>query len=78
MRVEIVYCVPCGLLDRAVETQRHLLETFGRRLEGVDLTTGHGGVFKVRVGDEEILDSRRQGFDLGEITAAIEGRLPDA
>lgn len=77
MRVEITYCVPCGLLDRAIETQRHLLETFGRRLDGVDLTTGHGGVFTIRVGSEVILDSRRDGYDLEEITAAVAARMSD-
>jgi selenoprotein W-related protein len=41
--VEIEYCVPCGHLDAAIETQRALLAEFGRRLEGVRLKTGHGG-----------------------------------
>ncbi|MFB6207590.1 MAG: SelT/SelW/SelH family protein [Haloglomus sp.] len=39
-RVEIEYCVPCGLLDRAVDLQRNLLALFGQQLETVALRPG--------------------------------------
>jgi len=55
-RVEIEYCVPCGHLDRAIDTQRAILQQFGRRVDGVRLKTGHGGVFTIRVDSEQIYD----------------------
>lgn len=75
--VDIEYCVPCGLLDPAVQTQRELLEEFGRDLDGVRLTTGHGGVFKVSVDDELVFDKDEHGneIDLNVITAAVGDRL---
>ncbi|MDG5776313.1 Rdx family protein [Haloarculaceae archaeon H-GB2-1] len=62
--VEIEYCVPCGFLETAMQTQRHLLEEFGRDLTGVELQPGHGGVFEVRVGEETIWDKDVHGGDV--------------
>lgn len=75
--VEIEYCVPCGLLDPAVETQRELLETFGRDLDGVSLRTGHGGVFRVSVGDELVFDKAEHGnqIDLDAIVEAVDSHV---
>jgi len=75
--VEIEYCVPCGLLDPAVETQRELLETFGRGLDGVRLKTGHGGVFRVAVGDELVFDKAEHGneIDLDLIVEEVDSRV---
>lgn len=75
MHIEIEYCVPCGHLDRAVEAQRDLLSTFGRDLEGVTLRTGDGGVFKVRVDGELVLDAQQDGFDLDRIRSDVEQQL---
>lgn len=72
--IEIEYCVPCGHLNRAIDTQRAILEHFGRQVDGVRLKTGHGGVFAVRVDDEQIYD-KTQGFDLDSIMADIESRI---
>jgi len=72
--VEIEYCVPCGHLDRAIDTQRCILERFGRQVDGVRLKTGHGGVFTIRVDNEQIYDNTR-GFALDDIIAAIESRI---
>lgn len=76
--VEIEYCVPCGLLDPAVETERELLETFGHELDGVQLTPGHGGVFRVFVGDDLIFDKADHGnrIDLETIVEAVDHRVP--
>ncbi len=71
MEVEIEYCVPCGHLGRAIDLQRALLEEFGRRLEAVRLKTGEGGVFKVRVDGELVLDAQQQGFDPAVVREAI-------
>lgn len=73
--VEIEYCVPCGLLDRAIETQRELLSTFGRGLDEVTLRTGHGGVFVVRVDGDVVLDTDEQGYDLEAIGNAVAERI---
>lgn len=54
--VNIEYCVPCGLLENAIETQETLLEEFGQDLDGVRLQPGHGGVFKVYADDDLIWD----------------------
>lgn len=72
-QVEIEYCVPCGHLDRAINTQKSILEHFGRDIDGVKLKTGHGGVFTIRVDGEEIYD-KSQGFDLDRIIGEIESR----
>lgn len=74
MTVEIEYCVPCGHLTRAIDTQQTILETFGRSIDGVMLRTGEGGVFTIRVDGDEIYD-KTQAFDVDEIVSAIDGRL---
>lgn len=74
VKVEIEYCVPCGHLDRAIDTQRAILERFGQGVDGVRLKTGHGGVFTIRVDGEQIND-QSQGFDLDGIVGDIESRL---
>jgi selenoprotein W-related protein len=74
MTVEIEYCVPCGHLDRAIAAQRAILERFGEQVDGVRLTTGHGGVFTIRVDGEQIYD-RTQAFDLDRVIADIHTRL---
>ena len=73
--VEIQYCVPCGHLDRAIDTQRHLLEKFGQQLDGVRLKTGDGGVFKVWVDGDQVFDRKTQPYDLDSITEAVAARV---
>lgn len=75
MRIEIEYCVPCGHLDRAVETQQNLLETYGQKLESVSLRTGEGGVFKISVDGDLVLDAQQDGYDLDAIRGMVEERL---
>ncbi len=72
-QVEIEYCVPCGHLNRAIDTQKSILEHFGRDIEGVKLKTGQGGIFTIRVDGEEIYDNS-QGFELDKIIGEIESR----
>ena len=75
--VEIEFCVPCGLLDPAIKTQRELLEAFGRELDEVALTTGHGGVFTVAVDDEVVFDTSVHGNEiaLDAIIDAVDSRI---
>lgn len=75
MQVEIEYCVSCGLLDRAIEVERDLLSEFGERIDAVALKTGRGGVFKVRVDNEQVLDSRTDGYDLRAIRTSVGHRV---
>ena len=72
--VEIEYCVPCGHLNRAIDTQRVILEHFGRQIDGVRLKTGHGGVFTIRVDDEQVYDNTTR-FDIADIIDDIEARI---
>jgi len=76
--VDIEYCVPCGHLDQAVQTQRALLETFGQRLDGVQLTTGDGGVFKIRIDGELVWDNADDGYDLDDIVETVDARIISA
>lgn len=73
--IEIEYCVPCGHLDRAIEVQRELLETFGRAVDSVALDTGDSGVFKVRVDDELVFDKSEEAFDLETIVDRVDARI---
>ncbi|WP_232686563.1 SelT/SelW/SelH family protein [Halobacterium zhouii] len=73
--VTIEYCVPCGLLSNAVETQRTLLETHGQRLDGVTLDTGDGGVFEVRVDGATVYDKSEEGYDRDAIVERVGDRL---
>ncbi|MFB6104806.1 MAG: SelT/SelW/SelH family protein [Halobacteriaceae archaeon] len=75
--VEIQYCVPCGHLDNAIDTQRELLEEFGQRLDGVRLKTGDSGIFVVTVDDETVYDNREtdDGFDIDEVKDAIQSKV---
>lgn len=72
--VEIEYCHPCGHLERAIGTQRVILNEFGRKLRAVTLLTGEGGVFKIRVNGEEVFD-KSQGYDEAAILESITKRL---
>lgn len=73
--VEIEYCVPCGHLDRAIETQRAILSSFERDLERAVLRTGDGGVFVVSVDGEAVYDAREEGYDLAAIQETVGERI---
>ena len=73
--VEIQYSLPCGHLDRAIDTQRHLPTEFGQRLDGIRLKTGEGGVFTVAVDGEKIFDKNNSAYDLEAITAGVASRI---
>ena len=75
MEVEIEYCVPCGHLERAIELERMLLGELGARLAAVQLRTGSGGVFKVRVDGEMVLDAQRDGWDPDRVRDEVSSRL---
>ena len=78
VEVEIEYCVPCGHLERAIDLERMLLSELGGKLEAVRLKTGSGGVFKVRVDGEQIIDIQHEGWDLDRVRNDVTGRLATA
>jgi len=74
-RVEIEYCVPCGLLERAEDVQHALLSEYGQRLDAVALKTGDDGVFEVRVDGEDVYDKEEDEFDVDRISDRVGDRL---
>ncbi|UIP01294.1 Rdx family protein [Halobaculum sp. CBA1158] len=73
--VEIEYCVPCGMLDRAQDVQAAILEGYGTEVDSVSLVAGDGGVFEVRADDEVIFDEESDEFDVDAIVDAVGGRV---
>jgi len=69
--VEIEYCVPCGMLDRAQDVQHKLLEEYGERLDSVAIVTGDSGVFEVRADGEEVFDKEEDEFDVDAIVESV-------
>lgn len=60
-RIEIVYCTQCRWMLRAAWMAQELLSTFEQELSGVSLTTGTGGIFEVRLGDQVLWSRKTQG-----------------
>ena len=69
--VEIEYCVPCGMLDRALDVEEAVLRQFGDRLDRVSLVTGDHGIFVVRVDGEQVFDKETDQFDIDEIVRRL-------
>jgi selT/selW/selH selenoprotein domain len=69
--VEVEYCVPCGMLNRAQDVQTALLEEFGQRLDTVALRTGDSGVFRVSVDDETVFDVDDEEYDVEGIVDRV-------
>lgn len=73
--IEVEYCVPCGLLDRALEVERAVLEEYGDTVDGFRLKPGDGGVFRVEVDGEAVYDKEDEGFDLDDVLARVGERV---
>jgi len=69
--VEIEYCVPCGMLDRAQDVQHAILSEYGERLDSVALVTGDSGVFEVRANGEQVFDKDEDEFDVDAIVESV-------
>jgi len=69
--IEVEYCVPCGMLDRAQDVQAALLRQFGQELDRVSLVTGDDGIFVVRVEDEAVFDASEDDYDVDEIVRRV-------
>ena len=70
-RVAIEYCVPCGMLNRAVDVSRAILSQFGESIAAVALVTGDDGVFIVRVDDTVVFDVTEDDYDIDAIVRAV-------
>ncbi|MWV64165.1 SelT/SelW/SelH family protein [Halorubrum sp. JWXQ-INN 858] len=70
-RVEVEYCVPCGMLNRAQDVAGAVLEQFGEGIDEVALVTGDDGVFVVRAGDEVVFDKTEDEYDVDAIVRAV-------
>lgn len=69
--VDIEYCVPCGMLDRAQDVQAAILEEFGQEVESVSLVTGDSGVFEVRADGDVVFDKETDEFDVDAIVDGV-------
>ena len=74
-QVEIEYCVPCGMLDRAQTLEAALLERFGQRLDRVSLVTGDDGVYEVRADGETVYDKSDDEYDVDAIVDRVGERV---
>lgn len=75
--VDIEYCVPCGMLDRALTVQEAIARQFGDRLDRCSLVMGDHGIFVVRVDGEQIFDKETDEFDVDHIVRAVRSCLRD-
>jgi len=69
--VEIEYCVPCGMLDRALTVEEAICRQFADQLDRVSLVMGDHGIFIVRVDGEVIFDKETDQFDVDEIVRRV-------
>lgn len=73
--VEIEYCVPCSMLNRAQDVQEALLRQFGESLDRVSLVTGDDGIFVVRADGEVIFDKTSDDYDVDAIVRRVKPYL---
>ncbi len=69
--VEIEYCVPCGMLERALSVQQAIARQFGDRLDRISLVMGDHGIFVVRVDGEVVFDKSEDTFDIDDIVRRL-------
>jgi selenoprotein W-related protein len=70
-RVEVEYCVPCGMLNRARDVSEAVLKQFGEEVDEVALVTGDDGMFVVRVDGEVVFDKTEDEYDVDAIVRAV-------
>ena len=65
IRVKIVYCRPCGYLDRALDLARDILSYFENT--SVELEQGKNGIFDVYINDNLVFSRyKEKRFPLNE------------
>ena len=70
-RVEVEYCVPCGMLNRAQDVSEAILKQFGESVDEVALVTGDAGVFVVRADGEVVFDKEEDEYDVDAIVRSV-------
>ena len=73
--VEIEYCVPCGMADRALTVQEAIVRQFGDQLDRSSLVMGDHGIFVVRVDGELVYTKEDDAFDVDEIVRRVRAQL---
>ena len=73
--VDIKYCVPCGMADRALTVQEAIVRQFGDKLDRCSLVMGDHGIFVVRVDGELVFDKDADAFDVDEIVRRVRFQL---
>jgi len=73
--VEIEYCVPCGMLDRALTVEEAICRQFAADLDEASLVMGDDGIFIVRVDGNTVFDKTEDGFDVDEIVRRVRAAL---
>ena len=76
-RVEVEYCVPCGMLNRAQDVAGSILEQFGEEVDEVALVTGDDGVFVVRADGDSVFDKEEDEFDVDAIVRGVKPYVGD-
>jgi selenoprotein W-related protein len=69
--VEIEYCVPCGMVRRALDVSRAILIQFGESVDAAALVTGDDGIFVVRVDGTVVFDLSEDTYDVDAIVRAV-------
>ena len=73
--VDIEYCVPCGMADRALTVQEAIVRQFGDKLDRCSLVMGDHGIFVVRVDGELVYTKEDDAFDVDEIVRRVRAQL---
>lgn len=79
-RIEIEYCTQCKWLLRAAWMAQELLSTFSEELSEVVLKPGKGGVFRIAINGECLVDRARDGGfpDIATLKQRVRDRVsPD-
>ena len=77
VRVRITYCAECGYEDAAADLARALMIEFRERLAAIELIPFVDGTFDVRVGEDLVHSTARDGgFPKSDlVAAAVRSRL---
>lgn len=69
--IEIEYCVPCGMLNRAQDVQEAILRQYGDSIDRVSLVTGDDGIFVVRANETVVFDKTEDDYDVDAIVREL-------
>ncbi|WP_138006486.1 SelT/SelW/SelH family protein [Halalkalirubrum salinum] len=73
--IEIEYCVPCGMLNRAQDVQEAILRQYGDAVDRVSLVTGDDGIFVVRADDTVVFDKTEDDYDVDAIVRELRAHV---